>query len=177
MTNLLEFFKEVTQTPGRKKTWDIICLDFKRLFDTSQPTGWCIKVQQVKKCTNFEWTNKIKEVNSLVVLSAKNRGNKVEHVLFCAHKIKEDIITQISNQMDHIEPLCRRQSNILYNGHDIHFNCKMRSFNIRSLMYNDALENAQQKKLEETLGKTPEDFTMGRRLTRQMELRTTGQTG
>ena len=88
MTNLLEFFKEVTQTPDRKKTWDIICLDFKRLFDTSQPAGWCIEVQQVQKCTNFEWTNKIKEVNSLVVLSAKNRGSKADHVLFCARKIK-----------------------------------------------------------------------------------------
>lgn len=67
LTNLLEFFKEVTQTSGRKKTLDIIYMDFKSLFYTSQVTGWCIKVPQVKKVTNFEWTNKIKVVNSLVV--------------------------------------------------------------------------------------------------------------
>lgn len=85
MTNLLEFFKEVTQTPDRKKTLDIICLDFKRLFDTLQPTGWWIKAPPVKKCTNSKHTNKIKAVNSLVVLPVKNRaggGSKSGHVLF-----------------------------------------------------------------------------------------------
>lgn len=57
--------------------------------------------------------------------------------VLCTQDREEDIIAQTSNQMDHIEPLYEEQSNVLCNGHDIHFNYKMRSFNIRSFMCGD----------------------------------------
>jgi len=142
LTNLLEFFKEVTQTPDRKKTLDIICLDFKRLFDTLQPTGWWIKAPPVKKCTNSKHTNKIKAVNSLVVLPVKNRaGGGANQGMFCSMYVRwRGRHHSTSNQPDgsHRTTVWRTQSNIPHNGHDTHFDYTMRSFNIRRFMNNDA---------------------------------------
>ncbi|TRZ15441.1 hypothetical protein HGM15179_011688 [Zosterops borbonicus] len=71
--------------------------------------------------------------------------------------------------MDHIDPQQGGHQSTLCNGHGVHSNWKMRSFNIRSLNVTMPLEDTQQKKLGEPLGVATEGFRMGRRLTSLME--------